>query len=289
MRKLLLFIMLSVVAFGLASAQSNKVVFGPLEGDDAGILTVYNGEDIEIEMWVRTDPSNSDPVFAVAHGLLSEDAIIAERNGVALDPDYDEPNWEEVWLDGPFHHDPEWDYPIPEGYTCEMQVAIWEVFSPPPGDPLDTQGEWDYYGAFLMTCNTDVPIDNVYYPFQMGWYPWSGEGTVWVVGWDEHIIPEQDYCGLYFEQAPCEYIAGDCDANGNPLELNDVIMMIGTYRGVTPFPFVCPCPPRGDEFAATADPNGNCMANELSDVVTEIGAYRGTTTASGCIDCPGSL
>lgn len=36
MRKLLLFVVVSVVAFGLASAQSNKIVFGPLEGDEAG-------------------------------------------------------------------------------------------------------------------------------------------------------------------------------------------------------------------------------------------------------------
>jgi hypothetical protein len=27
-----------------AFPQSNKIVFGPLEGDDAGVLTVHNGE-----------------------------------------------------------------------------------------------------------------------------------------------------------------------------------------------------------------------------------------------------
>ena len=90
-------------------------------------------------------------------------------------------------------------------------------------------------------------------------------------------------------QSGCMYIAGDCDHNGTPLELSDVIAMIGTYRGTTPNPYTCSCPPHGDEFAATADPNGNCIPGELSDVVQEIGAYRGDVQASGCEDCPGSL
>jgi hypothetical protein len=73
------------------------------------------------------------------------------------------------------------------------------------------------------------------------------------------------------------------------LELGDVIAMIGMYRGSVVAPYECPCPPNGDNFTPTADPNGNCVALELGDVVTEIAAYRGTGTASGCEDCPGSL
>lgn len=87
----------------------------------------------------------------------------------------------------------------------------------------------------------------------------------------------------------CIYIPGDCDHNGTPLELGDVVTMIGLYRGTGQPQYTCPCPPYGDDFAPGADPNGNCVALELSDVVTEIGAYRGTNEASGCDDCPGSL
>ncbi len=86
----------------------------------------------------------------------------------------------------------------------------------------------------------------------------------------------------------CVYVAGDCDHNGTPLELADVVAMIGMYRGTVVPQYECSCPPHGDTFTPTADPNGNCTANELSDAVTEIGAYRGSVTASGCIDCPGS-
>lgn len=87
---------------------------------------------------------------------------------------------------------------------------------------------------------------------------------------------------------PCDYIPGDCDHNGVPLELGDVVAMVGMYRGAVVPPYECYCPPNGDNFNPTADPNGNCVANELGDVVKEIAAYRGSDTASGCEDCPGS-
>lgn len=87
----------------------------------------------------------------------------------------------------------------------------------------------------------------------------------------------------------CNYMAGDCNHNGIPLELADVITMVGMYRGSMSPDYTCSCPPHGDEFAPEGDPNGNCIAFELGDVVTEIAAYRGTDSASGCEDCPGSL
>ena len=87
----------------------------------------------------------------------------------------------------------------------------------------------------------------------------------------------------------CVYIPGDCDHNGTPVELSDVIAMIGIYRGTVIPSYTCDCPPHGSEFAAEGDPNGNCIAFELGDVVLEIAAYRGTGQASGCEDCPGSL
>jgi hypothetical protein len=86
----------------------------------------------------------------------------------------------------------------------------------------------------------------------------------------------------------CIYTPGDCNHNGIPLELNDVITMIGLYRGSALPEYLCACPPYGDYFAPQADPNGNCIPFELGDVVIEIGAYRGTDEASGCEDCPGS-
>jgi hypothetical protein len=105
----------------------------------------------------------------------------------------------------------------------------------------------------------------------------------------EHIFVADDFSLmiLRFIRGPCVYIPGDCDYNGTPLELGDVIAMIGAYRGIADPYYTCECPPHGDDFPATADPNGNCVANELNDVVIEIGAYRGSAEVSGCPDCPG--
>jgi hypothetical protein len=95
----------------------------------------------------------------------------------------------------------------------------------------------------------------------------------------------------FLARGDCVYLPGDCNHNSIPLELGDVVAMVGMYRGsVAPY-YICDCgvDPPGAQFAATADPNGNCVAFELGDVVTEIGAYRGSTTAFGCVDCPGWL
>ncbi len=284
-----LFILIASMFFwlSLASAQSNKIVFGPLEGNDAGVLTVRNGEAIGIELWVRTDPDNPTRVAGVSHGLLSEDVIIAERNGMDPKPEYNVPYWEAFWIDGPYVHDPNDYYPLPEGWTCEIQCALC-VWNPLCGG-VDTQGEWDLYGTWLMVTNTEIPTEQTYYPFMEGWYPHSRQGTNWAFDEGGTVVPEQSFCGLYFEPDTCIYIPGDANRNGAPLELTDVLAMIGFYRG-TMEPYLCDCtedPPIYD-FAATADPNGNCVPNELNDVVTEIGAYRGSMTASGCPDCPGT-
>lgn len=292
MRSVLFISLIVLNAATIASAQSNKIVFGPLEGDDAGVLTVRNGEAIEIELWVRTDPENPEQIAAMAHGLMSEDVIIAERNGMDPEPEYDpnsNPNWDGFFVDGPFIYDPEDNFPISEGWTCEMQVAICGYVA--PAECLDTQGEWDLYGTWLMVTNTEIPTEQTYYPFMRGWYPNSDCSTEWAFELPPGgtIVPEQDYCGLYFEPDTCIYFPGDVNRNGVPLELSDISAMIASYRGlVEPF-YLCECsedPPVFD-FAATADPNGNCVANELGDVVTEIAAYRGSDTVSGCADCPG--
>ncbi len=95
---------------------------------------------------------------------------------------------------------------------------------------------------------------------------------------------------LRFINVRCDdtYIPGDCNRNGAPLELVDVIAMVGMYRGDILPGYTCNCPPHGNFFTPHADPNGNCVAYELTDVVTEIGAYRDLAAVSGCPDCPGS-
>ncbi len=139
----------------------------------------------------------------------------------------------------------------------------------------DVQGGWD--GEGNIDCDPEFcdPENGNFYLQESSCCIGAGEGGV-------------DIGALGAGCQPCLYTPGDCDHNGVPLELGDVIAMIGMYRGTVPPYYVCDCPPHGAMFAATADPDGNCVALELGDVVTEIAAYRGTGTASGCEDCPGS-
>lgn len=215
MKRFLLLGLVVVFAFSLASAQSNRLVYGPRVGDDAGDILVLNaGDAIDVEMWVRTDPGNPAVFVGVNHSLMTEDAAIAVRSGVTRDAEYDEPNWENTWLDGPYIHDDSDDFPIPEGYTSESAVALYVVFDPPVGDPLDTQGEWDFYGSFSMVTNEDA--DGEYNPFASGWYPHSGQGTSW--SYDAppggSAQPEEDYATVWIN-----YLAAD-DEDNLPVEFS---------------------------------------------------------------------
>jgi hypothetical protein len=202
MRKMLLLGLVVVFAFSLASAQSNRLVYGPIVGDDAGdIWAPTAGQDVDVEMWVRTDPTNEVPIVGINHSLMTEDAAIGERyegeDGVTLEPAYAMPNWESTWLDGPFIHDASDPQPIPEGHTSQSAVALWIVFLDPVGDPLDTGGDWDFYGTYTMATNESAFGE--YDPLSSGWYPHSGQGTSWSFEAPPGggIAPEEDYATFF--------------------------------------------------------------------------------------------
>jgi hypothetical protein len=112
----------------------------------------------------------------------------------------------------------------------------------------------------------------------LGGAPWSPATT------DFHIRVILDLQVV----GDCVYIVADCDHNGTPLELTDVVAMIGYYRGLVVPEYECDCPGISDTFTPDADPNSNCVAYELSDVVAMIAFYRGQETpGAGCQNCPG--
>ncbi len=193
MRRLLLLGLILAFAFSSASAD-NKVVFGPLEGDNAGVLGVIPGEAIDVEIWVRTDEEIPAPFVGVNHSLMSEDDVIAERDGATFDPAFDNPMWDQTWVDGPYVHNDGDAFPIPEGNTSECMVALYQVFGEPEGDPLDTGGDWVFFGSFQVVCDGEI-APGQYEPFAAGWYPHSNQGTSW--SYDNppggSVVPDQDY------------------------------------------------------------------------------------------------
>lgn len=195
MRKLLLVGLALAFAFSLASAD-NKVVFGPLDGDNAGVITVLNGEAIDVEIWVRTDAGNPAPVVGVNSALMTEDMVIAERNGATFGPFFEDPMWDENFIDGPFFNDPNDNFPIPEGNTSECMVAIYQVLGEPTGDPLDSQ-DWVFYGSYQVVCANDL-LEGEYTPLGGGWYPHSGQGTSWAFETPPggSVTPVQDFAAV---------------------------------------------------------------------------------------------
>ena len=144
-------------------------------------------------------------------------------------------------------------------------------------------GEWALWLAgFSGMSETFVGEDGHTYFFEARNYDNAGNAEPFADEAEAQTLVDTEYIPT------CEYVPGDVNSNGVPLELGDVVVMIGIYRGTDSPYFTCPCPPHGDEFAASSDPNGNCVPFELGDVVVEVGAYRGEMTVSGCVDCPGS-
>lgn len=149
--------------------------------------------------------------------------------------------------------------------------------SPTPGcDPPDCDS--DVWSSMAEVVNDTLHI--MYIDDNDAGAAWNSQG-IWTLN---NVL----YLAAPAHRVFCSYIPGDCNHNGRALELEDVIAMIYMFRGWVVPPIECSCPPNGDNFPATADPNGNCLANELVDVVTEIAAFSGSATASSCADCPGS-
>lgn len=147
----------------------------------------------------------------------------------------------------------------------------------------DGDGSWTpWLTGFDGTSETFTGEDGHTYYFEARGYDIAGNAEPFTDNAETETTVDTEYI------PGCDYVSGDVNYNGIPVELGDVIAIIGLYRGTLSPYFTCDCPPHGDEFAASSDPNGNCVAFELNDVVVEIGAFRGNDTASGCADCPGS-
>ena len=258
---------LSSPALGDADGDGDLEIFiGGLRTspDWVEILYAYHHDGQPLENWPVELPHdggsgniNSSPVIAEIDGELSTPEIFVKTHDYIFGL-----NADGTYLD---------DFPY---YLSDEDHSGTYSPSPAIGD-LDNDGDADY--LFASSNGTVVFVDG------------SGDYDRDLSFWP--MYKQNQYSTSLYEMVTsgCTYIPGDCNNDGNPIALDDVIAMIGMYRGDVAHPYECDCSPHGADFAPTADPNGNCIPDELSDVVQEIGAYRGDVEASGCEDCPGSL
>jgi hypothetical protein len=82
---------------------------------------------------------------------------------------------------------------------------------------------------------------------------------------------------------PCAYVVGDANASGETNGL-DVIYLVNYFKGGSPPPVSCDCPPYGMLYLG-ADSNGSCSVNGL-DVSYLVNILKGTAVLYYCSDCP---
>lgn len=56
MKRMLLLGLAVVMTFSMATAQTTRIVIGPLEGEDAGAIVADTNQTIDLEIWIRTAP-----------------------------------------------------------------------------------------------------------------------------------------------------------------------------------------------------------------------------------------
>jgi hypothetical protein len=171
MKKLLLLTLAVTLTFSLASAQ-NKIVFGPLAGDDAGQIIATNGAAITVPVFIRTAPGID--VVGLHIPLSSNNAYVASRDGGA----FLYPLLPGVWDDVGFLP-PNADGAHP-GYTNQSILGVKDLIGDPsPEDGIQTEGAWWQVAEFHMTTTVGNPFDVPYCDaFLEGTQPENG-GMVW--------------------------------------------------------------------------------------------------------------
>ncbi len=116
MRKSMIFaiILITAIAYVSAIAQTTKIVFGPLEGDSAGVIRAYENATIDVDVWIRTEPGIRIVGFHLP--LSSNDEYISSRDDGTFEDSLS--GWDEVYFLPP-NDDPE-----NEGYTNQSILAM---------------------------------------------------------------------------------------------------------------------------------------------------------------------
>ena len=175
--KKIIFIM-SVITFsiGISSAQNGKIVFGPLEGDSAGMMTVENSAAITIPVWVRTEPGIN--IVGIHWPLASKDDYIANREGINYDflpfvaQSEGDSTWQSITVLAP--------NPFEDEYTNQGMLAIKDFpRTPYPGDGIATEGEWWMVAEYFMTTTGSNPTDTLLTDVFMVGSQQDNGGFVW--------------------------------------------------------------------------------------------------------------
>lgn len=249
---------------GSASAQSVRIVFGPLQGDSAGVLATYENVPIEVDLWIRFEEGIR---LVGLHLPLStrDDCIISRDYGEILPPLN---GWNAVFVE------PE-DDPVHDGYTNQSILAVCGF----PYDCIDTAGtpeEWIKIAVFQMTAGQAPEFDTTYCDALIEGYSPSEGGIIVADFYQGELDSTQidvDFACIRFEESCGSYVMGDYNGNGS-VNIADVISAFSYITTCSPeAALMCQCPPgQGEPFAVAFDLNGSCTFN-IADIFAFLKHY----------------
>lgn len=197
MKKILFTGIILAMISSVAPAESVKLVFGPLDGDDAGLIIAEGDETFELELWARTEPGIAIIILHIP--LSTNDLYIRDTQRAEGELFYPLDGWDDIGF-----LDPGEDR-IHNGYTVQSLIGIEDFgISPPyPDNALNTDGEWWLIATFIMTTVAEVDHETHYDAFISG--SQSCNGNIVLADYDTGEINihdiEQSFAPLLLTEA----------------------------------------------------------------------------------------
>ncbi len=189
MKKILFTGIILAMISTVAPAESVKLVFGPLDGDDAGLIIAEGDETFELELWARTVPGIN--IVAVHLPLSSNNLYIRSDSRAGGEVYYPLSDW------GVYFIDPD-DDPDNENFTNQSILTMTNALN-----GINTDGEWWRIATLKITTVAEVDHETHYDAFISG--SQQCNGNIVLVDYDTGEIDlndiEQSFAPLLLTEA----------------------------------------------------------------------------------------
>jgi hypothetical protein len=286
MKKAIILLFIVAMLPALAYPQTTKLIFGPMDGDNAGILYTYVNTTIGVDVWIRTDPGLCG-IAGLHLPLSSKDDLIQSDSREGGELYFPFQYWDDISFLEPN------DDPLHEGYTSQSLMGVCTLLGIPCDDIrlIDTDGEWWKIASFMMTTASEIEYDELYCDALIEGYE---QYNNWGIALSDNCFGELDpseyeveFACLQFVQSCGEYVIGDFNGSG-AFNVADVVDGYSRLKTGSPDPAItCECPAgSGEEWAVAMDVNNSCAFN-VADIVIAVHKLLGAPIRLiPCAYCP---